>query len=46
MQLCFGERKGTKHSKHAYPRFHVKRCSNGKYVFVGEPDGAVVVHGY
>lgn len=39
-------RKGTKHSKHASPRFHVRRYSNGKYVFVGDPDGAVVVHVY
>ena len=41
-----GERKGTKHSKHSSPRFHVRRYSNGKYVFVGDPDGAVVVHVY
>ena len=41
-----GHKKGTKHSKHASPRFHIRRYSNGKYVFVGDPDGAVVVHVY
>ena len=40
-----GEHKGTKHSKHSSPRFHVRRYNNGKYV-LGDPDGAVVVHVY
>lgn len=37
---------GTKHSKHAAPRFHIRRYSNGKYVFVGDPNGQIIVHVY
>lgn len=37
---------GAKHTRHSSPRFHIRRYSNGKYVFVGEPKGQIIVQVY
>ena len=38
--------RGTKHEHHKSPRFHIRRLRDGRYVFVGKPDGELLVPVY
>lgn len=39
-------RRGTKHEHHKSPRFHIRRLRDGRYVFVGKPNGELLVPVY